>query len=211
MPVVRIASAQDDAHSTAAPDRDSARWLADLRGPEPARADAIGRLRAMLVRAAEFEVDRRRQDLPASSPDDLTRIAHEAAESALADVLARLGEFNGGSRFTTWAAKFALLEAAVMVRVAAWEGRPLPAEPDAWGRLARPGGRDEIVSALRQEIGDALSAEERAVIVALALNGVPIDVLAQRLGTSRGALYETLRTARRRLRARLGERGVSPR
>jgi RNA polymerase sigma-70 factor (ECF subfamily) len=34
---------------------------------------------------------------------------------------------------------------------------------------------------------------------------VPIDVLAERLGTTRGALYETLREARHKLRAELGE------
>jgi RNA polymerase sigma-70 factor (ECF subfamily) len=211
VPVVRIAPAQDDAHRTAAVDPDSARWLAGLRGPEPARADAVGRLRAVLVRAAEFELARRRQALSGSAPDAPRRMAHDAAESALAEVLDHLDEFHGGSRFTTWAAKFALLEAAVMVRIATWDGRPLPAESDAWGGLAGPAGRDEVVTALREAIGDALSAEERAVIVALALNGVPIDVLVDRLGTSRGAIYETLRTARRRLRARLGERGVSPR
>jgi RNA polymerase sigma-70 factor (ECF subfamily) len=42
------------------------------------------------------------------------------------------------------------------------------------------------------------------------LNGVPIDVLAERLSTNRGALYKTLHDARRRLRGRLAERGLSP-
>jgi RNA polymerase sigma-70 factor (ECF subfamily) len=37
---------------------------------------------------------------------------------------------------------------------------------------------------------------------------VPIDVLADLLGTTRGALYKTLHDARRRLRARLAEQGL---
>jgi RNA polymerase sigma-70 factor (ECF subfamily) len=45
--------------------------------------------------------------------------------------------------------------------------------------------------------------------VALALNGVPIDVLAERLSTTRGALYKTLHDARRKLRADLALRGLS--
>ena len=49
------------------------------------------------------------------------------------------------------------------------------------------------------------------MLVALALNGVPIDVLAERLGTTRGALYKTLYDARQKLRAHLAERGLSPR
>jgi RNA polymerase sigma-70 factor (ECF subfamily) len=197
----------------AGPDRESARWLADLRGPEPARADALGRLRALLVRAAEFEVARRRKDLSASAPEAPRRIAREAAESALAEVLDRLDDFHGGSRFTTWASKFALLEAAVMVRISGWDGYALPSESQAWALLAGWVGQPsdhEVAAALREAIIDALSKEERAVIAALALNGVPIDVLAHRRRTSRGALYETLQTARRRLRTRLGEWGSSP-
>jgi RNA polymerase sigma-70 factor (ECF subfamily) len=47
------------------------------------------------------------------------------------------------------------------------------------------------------------------VLVALALNGVPIDVLAERLNSTRGALYKTLHDARRKLRKHLQERGLS--
>jgi RNA polymerase sigma-70 factor (ECF subfamily) len=54
-----------------------------------------------------------------------------------------------------------------------------------------------------------LTPHQRRVLVALALNGVPIDVLADRLSTNRGALYKTLHDARRKLRRHLGERGLS--
>jgi len=40
------------------------------------------------------------------------------------------------------------------------------------------------------------------------LNGVPIDVLAERLNTTRGALYKTLHDARRKLRSRLAAAGL---
>jgi RNA polymerase sigma-70 factor (ECF subfamily) len=58
-------------------------------------------------------------------------------------------------------------------------------------------------------VHDALTPRQRDVLVALALNGVPIDVLAERLGTTRGALYKTLHDARRKLRATLAEGGHS--
>jgi RNA polymerase sigma-70 factor (ECF subfamily) len=45
------------------------------------------------------------------------------------------------------------------------------------------------------------------VLVALALNDVPIDVLAERLGTSRGALYKALHDARRKLRRKIEAEG----
>jgi RNA polymerase sigma-70 factor (ECF subfamily) len=47
------------------------------------------------------------------------------------------------------------------------------------------------------------------VLVALAVNGVPIDVLAERLNTNRNALYKTLHDARRKLRVQLRERGLA--
>ncbi len=47
------------------------------------------------------------------------------------------------------------------------------------------------------------------MFAALALNGVPIDVLAERLGTTRGALYKTLHDARRKLRSDLAQRGFA--
>jgi RNA polymerase sigma-70 factor (ECF subfamily) len=48
------------------------------------------------------------------------------------------------------------------------------------------------------------------VLVAITLNDVPIDVLAERLDTTRGALYKTLHDARRKLRAHLEQLGLEP-
>ena len=50
-----------------------------------------------------------------------------------------------------------------------------------------------------------LTPHQRDVFVALALNGVPIDVLAERLDSTRGALYKTLHDARRKLREVTGD------
>ena len=54
-------------------------------------------------------------------------------------VLRKLDDFRGESRFTTWAYKFALLEAAVKVRRRAWQGREIPLEEEAWAALADAG------------------------------------------------------------------------
>jgi RNA polymerase sigma-70 factor (ECF subfamily) len=61
------------------------------------------------------------------------------------------------------------------------------------------------MATLQAAIGEALTPHQRRVLVALAVNGVPIDVLAERLNTTRGALYKTLHDARRKLREHLGE------
>ncbi len=127
-------------------------------------------------------------------------------------ILARLDDFRGASRFTTWVYKFALLEAAVKLRKRAWQGRELPLEPDTWNLFASAGlepgeqaEQQELISALQVAIADVLTPHQRRVLVALALNGVPIDVLADRLSTTRGALYKTLHDARRKLRQHLAE------
>jgi RNA polymerase sigma-70 factor (ECF subfamily) len=66
----------------------------------------------------------------------------------------------------------------------------------------------ELLSALRDAIVSELTVHQREVLVALALNEVPIDVLADRLNTTRGALYKTLHDARQKLRAGLAAHGM---
>jgi RNA polymerase sigma-70 factor, ECF subfamily len=196
-------------------DSESRDWLTALRGQGGARDDAVGRLHALLLRAARFEVSRRRPMLPHLRGDDLDDIAHEAAHDALVSVLARLDDFRSESRFTTWAYKFALLEAVVKLRRRAWQGREVPLEPESWA-IIRTGGlvpeeeaeQSELLHAIRAAIESVLTPHQRRVVVALALNGVPIDVLAERLSTTRGALYKTLHDARRKLRRHLADAGL---
>jgi RNA polymerase sigma-70 factor, ECF subfamily len=113
-------------------DEESRQWLSSLRGSGPDREAAIARLHALLLRAARFEVARRRPTLPHLRGNELDEIALEAADDALMSVLARLDDFRGASRFTTWVYKFALLEAAVKLRRRAWQGREVPLEPETW-------------------------------------------------------------------------------
>ena len=199
-----------------APDEESRRWLDDLRGGGATKDEAVARLHALLLRAARFEVARRRPTLPHLRGDELDDIALEAADDALMSVLRRLDDFRGASRFTTWAYKFALLEAAVKLRKRAWQGREVPLEPEAWSLFSSAGiapdmeaEQAELLATLQHAIEDVLTPHQRRVLVALALNGVPIDVLADRLDTSRGALYKTLHDARRKLRRHLDECGLS--
>ena len=63
---------------------------------------------------------------------------------------------------------------------------------------------------MQDAIATALTRHQRAVLVAITLRDVPIDVLAERLGTTRGALYKTLHDARRKLRAQLALQGLHP-
>ena len=195
-------------------DSDSREWLAALRAEGPVAEDAVRRLHALLLRAARFEVARRRPMLPHLRGDALDEIALEAANDALVSVLSRLEEFRGASRFTTWAYKFALLEAAVRLRRRAWQGREIPLEPEGWTMISgheltpeEEAEQGELLGAVKEAIETALTPHQKRVLVAVVLNGVPLDVLAERLGTTRGALYKTLHDARRTLRRRLHDAG----
>jgi RNA polymerase sigma-70 factor, ECF subfamily len=194
--------------------RTSEAWLEALRAQGPQREQAIEDLHALLLRAAHFEVRRRRAALSHVRGEDIEDIALQAADDALMAVLAKLDEYRGASRFTTWAYKFALLEAGVRLRRRAWQGHEVVLDPDAWPELADQGisaqeqlEGDDLIGALRAAIDGALTPHQRAVFVALALGQVPIDVLAERLGTTRGALYKTLHDARRKLRGELAAGG----
>ena len=188
-------------------DAESQAWLERLAPDSRERDAAVGELHALLLKAARFEVGRR----GAADGDDL---AQQSADDALVAVLRRLPDFRGESRFTTWAYKFALLEAGVKCRRRAWQGREVQLEPEGWDRFGHGGATPheqiestELLAALRDAIARDLSPHQRRVLVAVALQDVPIDVLAERLNTTRGALYKTLHDARKKLRVTLAAAG----
>jgi RNA polymerase sigma-70 factor (ECF subfamily) len=189
-------------------------WHLDLHASGARREDAVARLHGLLLRAARFEVFRRRDALPQVSAAELDDLAQEAADDAAVSVLRRLQDFRGESSFRTWAYKFALLEAAVKVRRRAWRDREVTLEPGRWDELAHAGPEPDddaetaaLFEVVREGIRNELTPRQRQVLVAVVLEGVPIDVLAERLGSNRNALYKMLHDARRRLRAHVAASG----
>jgi RNA polymerase sigma-70 factor (ECF subfamily) len=208
----RAARSKPDRHS---PDRESLGWVRALAGTGPEHHAAVERLHALLLRAARFEVARRR---PAGSSREADDLAVEAANDALIAIMKKLHTYRGDSRFTTWAYKFALLEAAAKMRKRPWQGREVPLEADGWAHVRDDGQSSpaaqaeasELIHAVRDAIAEVLTPHQREVLVAITLNDVPIDVLAERRGTTRGALYKTLHDARHKLRAELAKDGLTP-
>ena len=196
-------------------DLESQTWIDRLSPQSPHREAAIVALHAHLLKAARYEVARRRASYPHLRGDDFDDLAQQSADDALVCILGKLDDFRGDSRFTTWAYKFALFEAATKIRRRAWQGRELPLEPESWSLIAQAGATPhedaettELLIALQDAIRTQLSPHQREVLVAVTLNGVPIDVLADRLNTTRGALYKTVHDARHKLRRALSARGL---
>jgi RNA polymerase sigma-70 factor, ECF subfamily len=194
---------------------DAQAWIAALRGPTSARDEALAELHALLLRGARFELDRRRHTLDHVPFGELDDLATQAANDALVAILGKLDSFRGASRFTTWAYKFVLLEAGVKARRRAWHGHEVTLDDQDWPvvRDSGPSAQQtleetEVLHAIRDAMQTSLTRHQREVFSALALNGVPVDVLAERLNTTRGALYKTLHDARRKLRNALTDPGL---
>jgi RNA polymerase sigma-70 factor (ECF subfamily) len=191
-------------------DAGSASWIGRLQSEGPGHDAAVEDLHMLLLKAARFEVNRRRAALGHLRDSDHEDLAQQSADDALVAVLHKLGDFRGESRFTTWAYKFALLEAAVKVRRRTWHGREVQLEPESWSTIAdhlQAPHEDvesrELIGAIQQAIEHDLTPHQRMVLVSITLDDVPIDVLAERLNSTRGALYKTLHDARGKLRAAL--------
>lgn len=194
---------------------DSQAWLSALRLVGSERDEAVVRLHQLLLRATRFELSRRRDALSHVRGEELDDLANQAADDALVAVLAKLDAYRGASRFTTWAYKFALFEAGAKIRRRAWQGREVQMEPEGWSLLAHRGATPqedvetaELLAALQDAVTTELTPHQREVLVAVTLNDVPIDVLAERLNTTRGALYKTIHDARQKLRRALAARGL---
>jgi RNA polymerase sigma-70 factor (ECF subfamily) len=183
-------------------------WVEALSTPGPRQDRAMGSLHQMLLRASRHQVWRMRSTLAGIGDERLEEIANQAADEAMMAVLSKLSTFEGRSRFTTWAYKFAILQSATEVRRFAWQHREVELDDDAQLQTRGPSPASyaeasDLASAVRGAIDVALTPHQRRVTIALLVEEVPIDVLAQRLGTNRNALYKTVHDARTRLRAHL--------
>jgi RNA polymerase sigma-70 factor (ECF subfamily) len=176
---------------------DAETWLTALQRGGRAGAEAVFRLRSLLVAAARFEASRRRPDMSDLGDEELDNIVSEAADEALNSVLKSLEKCDGNRRFTTWARKFAVVETSVRLRRRAWHARSLPSEGECWASASKDADLQDLRQ-LRRLSEEALGNPERRVLT-LTLGHVPIDVIADCLGTTRGAVEQMVRKARAKL------------
>lgn len=190
-------------------------WIGRLSATGAVRDEAVTRLHELMLRATRHQIARMPEAhaLGAVRRDEL---AHAAADEATVSALGRLHTFEGRSRFTTWAFKFGILSAGVELRRAVWRDRDVrlhdvsePSERSSSSPEAYAEARD-LATVVREGLIEALTDHQRRVAVALLVDGVPIDVLAERLGSNRNALYKTLHDVRRRLRSHMEAHGFTP-
>lgn len=162
-----------------------------------------------LRREAAFHIRARVRGLAGFPRSDIDDLAMQAADDALLALLGKLEDYRGDSRFWTWARRFAALEAAVSVRRRLGRDRVgISRDPalalevaDAGCSVHEHAELHESVQAVSGLLAETLTPRQRAVLVAVALDGVPARTLAGELHTTPGAIYKTLHDARRKLRA----------
>ncbi len=188
---------------------ESRAWWACLHGSEPVRDRAIVDLHERLRREAWFHIRRRARGIPGFPSSDVDDLAMQAASDALLAILRKLEGYRGESQFWTWARRFAQLEAQVSIRRRLGRDH-LAEDPESVYAVPDPGSslqeRAEVQDQLRKVsdlIVGRLTARQRTVLIAIALDGVSTATLATELETSRGAIYKTLHDARKKLTAQL--------
>jgi RNA polymerase sigma-70 factor, ECF subfamily len=200
--------------------RTNAEWLAELNADQETQAAAISDLRLRLKRSILYYLSQERSDLRDRSTQELERMADDLAQDATMRVIDNMHNFRGESQFITWANRIAVRLAISELRRARYrdfslddltaDGELLP-ESAHISTPAQPEQaveRAEVLAKINHALEEALTERQHRALVAVALRGVPMDVVAEQLDTNRNALYKLLHDARRKLRAYLEAQGL---
>jgi RNA polymerase sigma-70 factor (ECF subfamily) len=204
-------------------ERSNEAWVAELRGTPDQQQQAIAELRQRLQRSLYYYLSQERSDLRSLAPTELQEMAEDLAQDATLRVMANLDYFRGESRFTTWANKIAIRLAISDLRRARYKdfsldeltavGEFLPAEAnlvsEAPPNPETAAEREDVRAKIEQAFRDALSERQYQALVAVTLQNIPMDIVAEQMGTNRNALYKLIHDARRKLRDHLAEQGIS--
>ena len=205
-------------------DRTNEQWLAELTGPPDVQALAIEDLRQRLQRGIFYYLSRERSDLSHLSNQEITQMAEDLAQDATLRVMENMDSFRGDSRFTTWATKIAVRVAISDLRRARYkdfslddltaDGDLLPSSATGVNSTPIPNPEDateraDVMVKISKALEEVLTERQYQALSAVALQGVPLDIVAERMGTNRNALYKLLHDARRKLRAYLETQGLS--
>ncbi len=206
-----------------ADERTNEEWLAALRDEEGDQQTALEDLRKRLHRSIYYYLSQDRSDLRDLAPKELQAMAGDMAQDAVLRVMANLDSFRGESRFTTWANKIAVRLAISTLRRARYknfsldeltaDGDFIAAKSnlvsDAPPNPEQAAERDDVLQKIDDAFKSALTERQYQALVAVALDGVPMDVVAERMGTNRNALYKLIHDARRKLKAHLESQGLN--
>ena len=202
------------------PNRDNDTWLRDLRAGGTQRDAALSDLHTLLLRALPQGLA---QLLSPENPE-FESFVEDTTQETLLRALNGLDTFEGRSQFTTWAYKIAVRVALNELRRRRWRDVSLDGLEDDEADERAPSQfassdlspesvveRADILQRVQQILAEELTELQRAAMMAINVQGVPMEEVARRMKTNRNALYKLMHDARLRLKHRLEREGLSPR
>lgn len=199
--------------------RDNDTWLRDLRAGGAQRDAALADLHALLLRALPQGLA---QWLSPGNPE-FESFVEDTIQETLLRALNGLDTFEGRSQFTTWAYKISVRVALNELRRRRWRDVSLDGLEDNESDESRPRQfassdpspesiveRADILQRVQLILAEELTERQRAAMMAINVQGVPMEEVARRMKTNRNALYKLMHDARLRLKHRLEREGLSP-
>lgn len=184
------------------PNRSNEEWLAALRRPDEGAQEALAELRAFLRGGLG-------RALGAKGVGDAD--LDDFAQDGLLRVLDKLESFRGESRFTTWAMSVSIRVALTALRRKQAPAASLAEIVEPISQAEPPGQaaeREEALGALRRAIDEVLTERQREAILGK-LAGLPVVVIADKLGIKSNAFYKLDHDARKKLRRALEAQGFT--
>lgn len=190
-------------------DRDNGAWLRQISGGGTERDHALADLRMMLLRGL-------RRSLSGRSDVDES-VLEDAVQDSLLRIIDRLSQFEGRSRFVTWAMSITIRTAMTELRRRRWRdvsldqlagdgGVMLDRTADGSPRPEHEAERRALLAAIHRIIRTELTAKQRTALVA-ELRGMAQDEIVRQMGSNRNALYKLTHDARLRLKKGLEAAG----
>lgn len=136
----------------------------------------------------------------------------DVTQEALVKILDKLDQFQGRSRFTTWAVAIAIRLAFTELRKRHWQNVSLDQMIEESGDAVFESGVTSVVeavanaeqAALVERLHDLIESElthlQREALLA-ELGGMPLEEIGRRTGRNRNAVYKITHDARRKLRS----------
>lgn len=200
--------------------RTNEQWIEDFKAEGELRESALADLRQIILGGLPYALNKW---LSTNDPR-FASLVEEVTQDTLLRVLDRLDTFEGRSQFTTWVHKIAVRIALTELRRKRWENVSLDDLVDGDENLPLGGlmvdhdastpeeiveGAD-LVQHIQKIIAEELTEKQRQAMIAIAIKGMPLEEVAQRMGTNRNALYKLMHDTRLQLKRRLAKEGLTP-
>ena len=194
--------------------RTNEEWLSELRSDN--HGQAIEDLGRVLKRGLIYALSSRIQT-------DLETQGDDFVQDAILRILDKMDTFRGESKFTTWAQKVAVRVAFTEMRRQRWKDISIEdlmpedsgdftpmvlsdPSPDPEKRASQTIMLEMVDEMLKNDLTD----RQRTALMAVMHGGMPLEEVARRMDTNRNALYKLLHDARKQMRSRLIEKGMTP-